>query len=97
MCRPTGDERPGDRPHLFDTLTDSLLFQASAVMSSQELAPAMLDEVRSQGAATGVAEVDSPIGPLDCVVLVETTYLSMRPSVEGDVERLPFPSRAYSP
>lgn len=39
----------------------------------------MLDSVRGQGVATGVAGVVSPIGPLDCVLLVEAV---------GDLEAL---------
>jgi hypothetical protein len=71
-CFPvTGKESPGDRPHLFDTVTDSLLYLASATMTAQPLGAAFLDSVRGQGLALGTATVESPIGPLDCVVVAE--------------------------
>ena len=67
----TGNESPGDRPHLFDTVTDSFVYVASAAMTAQARGPAFLDAVRGQGAALGTATVESPLGALDCVVVVE--------------------------
>ena len=87
--RITGDEDSGDRPHLFDTVTDSLVYQASATMTAQAGVPELLDEVRGQG-ATAVTTVESPIGPLDCVVVVEDatgiTPLEGRPLEPGSSE-----------
>ncbi|GAA2161465.1 hypothetical protein GCM10009845_11480 [Pedococcus bigeumensis] len=69
--RITGDEDPGDRPHLFDTMTDSLVYLASASATAQAAAPQLLDEVRGPGATAALTTVESPIGRLDCVLLVE--------------------------
>ena len=67
-----GKESPGDRPHLFDVLTDSLVYLAAGAMTAQAQGPAFLDAVRGQGAALATATVDSPLGALDCVVVAES-------------------------
>jgi hypothetical protein len=67
----TGTESAGDRPHLFDTLTDSFVYVASAAMTAQTRAPAFLDSVRGQDLALGTATVESPLGTLDCVVVTD--------------------------
>lgn len=137
----TGDEEPGDKPHLFDTIIDGLLAQASMMTAVREYAPAALLAARREGAVAGVATVDSPVGQLDCALLVEaadtlnglegapldlesaertyaalcidarglvvvsphssfmplTAYTSLRPTVDGGVDRLPYPAHAYQP
>jgi hypothetical protein len=66
--RLTGEDDPGDKPHLFDTLTDSLVFQSAAAMASADVGPALLEDLRVPDLTLGVARVDSPVGPLDCAV-----------------------------
>jgi hypothetical protein len=66
--RLTGEDDPGDKPHLFDTLTDSLVFQSAAAMASADLGPALLEDLQVPDLTLGVARVDSPAGPLDCAV-----------------------------
>jgi hypothetical protein len=66
--RLTGEDDPGDKPHLFDTLTDSMVFQSAAAMASADLGPALLEDLQVPDLTLGVARVDSPAGPLDCAV-----------------------------
>ena len=68
----TGKDSPGDRPHLFDVLTDSLVYLAAGAMTAQTQGPAFLDAVRGQGVALATATVESPLGALDCVVVAQS-------------------------
>jgi hypothetical protein len=67
----TGKESPRDRPHLFDTITDSLVYVAAAAMTSQGSGPAFLASVRGQGLGLGTATMSSPVGTLDCIVVAQ--------------------------
>ncbi|GAB3436744.1 hypothetical protein GCM10027517_07260 [Phycicoccus ginsengisoli] len=67
----TGKEPAGDRPHLFDTLTDSFVYIAAAAMTAQARGPAFLDSVRGHGLVLGTATVESPLGTLACVVVTD--------------------------
>jgi hypothetical protein len=70
--RVTGDEDPDGKPHLFDNLTDSALFQLAVLEGSQQMVFDIFPGVRADGAAVGAATVGSPLGPLSCAVAAES-------------------------
>jgi hypothetical protein len=66
-CTEVGEDlEGGGGPHLFNNGLDTLLFTAGALVQAQEAAAVWLRSTDPDGAS--VAVVDSPAGPLDCLL-----------------------------
>ena len=66
-CTEVGEDRAGGGgPHLFNNGLDTLVFTAGTLVQTQEAAGHELGLMGHRGAS--VALVDSPAGPLDCLV-----------------------------
>jgi hypothetical protein len=66
-CTEVGEDREGGGgPHLFNNGLDTLVFTAGTLVQTQESAAAWLGSTDPDGAS--VAVVDSPAGPLDCLL-----------------------------
>lgn len=69
MCTEVGANRVGGGgggPHLFNNGLDTLVFTAGTLVQAQEAAASWLGSTDPDGAS--VAVVDSPAGPLDCIL-----------------------------